>query len=51
MFLNSAGRDLLVHPVTEEGARGVTAYLPGKDEVRGQFVISLLRKHLFKDTM
>uniref|UniRef100_A0A671WGQ9 Glucosidase II alpha subunit n=1 Tax=Sparus aurata TaxID=8175 RepID=A0A671WGQ9_SPAAU len=28
-------RDLLVHPVTEEGARGVTAYLPGKDEVRG----------------
>uniref|UniRef100_A0A8C2XB07 Glucosidase II alpha subunit n=1 Tax=Cyclopterus lumpus TaxID=8103 RepID=A0A8C2XB07_CYCLU len=30
------GRDLLVHPVTEEGARGVTAYLPGKDEVRGR---------------
>lgn len=30
----AAGRDLLVHPVTEEGARGVTAYLPGKDEVR-----------------
>uniref|UniRef100_A0A665XF44 Neutral alpha-glucosidase AB n=1 Tax=Echeneis naucrates TaxID=173247 RepID=A0A665XF44_ECHNA len=27
------GKDLLVHPVTEEGARGVTAYLPGKDEV------------------
>lgn len=24
-----------MHPVTEEGARGVTAYLPGKDEVRG----------------
>lgn len=32
-LLNAAGRDLLVHPVTEEGARGVTAYLPGKDEV------------------
>jgi hypothetical protein len=28
-----SGRDLLVHPVTEEGARGVTAYLPGKGEV------------------
>uniref|UniRef100_A0A3Q3VXJ5 Neutral alpha-glucosidase AB n=1 Tax=Mola mola TaxID=94237 RepID=A0A3Q3VXJ5_MOLML len=27
------GKDLLVHPVTEEGAQGVTAYLPGKDEV------------------
>nr|XP_057919713.1 neutral alpha-glucosidase AB isoform X2 [Doryrhamphus excisus] len=27
------GGDLLVHPVTEEGATGVTAYLPGKDEV------------------
>ncbi|XP_048884257.1 neutral alpha-glucosidase AB [Brienomyrus brachyistius] len=27
------GRDLLVHPVTEEGARGVTAYLPGRGEV------------------
>uniref|UniRef100_A0A8C7P5D2 Neutral alpha-glucosidase AB n=1 Tax=Oncorhynchus mykiss TaxID=8022 RepID=A0A8C7P5D2_ONCMY len=27
------GRDLLVHPVTEEGGRGVTAYLPGKGEV------------------
>lgn len=35
-LLNSAaGRDLLAHPVTEEGAKGVTAYLPGKDEVRG----------------
>lgn len=33
--LLTAGRDLLVHPVTEEGATGVTAYLPGKDEVRG----------------
>lgn len=29
----AAGRDLLVHPVTEEGAKGVTAYLPGKDVV------------------
>uniref|UniRef100_A0A8C7Z8X6 Glucosidase II alpha subunit b n=1 Tax=Oryzias sinensis TaxID=183150 RepID=A0A8C7Z8X6_9TELE len=27
------GQNLLVHPVTEEGARGVTAYLPGKEEV------------------
>ncbi|KAG7464514.1 hypothetical protein MATL_G00166420 [Megalops atlanticus] len=27
------GRDLLVHPVTDEGARGVTAYLPGSTEV------------------
>ncbi|XP_018592971.2 neutral alpha-glucosidase AB [Scleropages formosus] len=27
------GRDLLVHPVTEEGARGITAYLPGQGEV------------------
>ncbi|XP_063046439.1 neutral alpha-glucosidase AB isoform X2 [Engraulis encrasicolus] len=27
------GKDLLVHPVTEEGARGVTAYLPGHGEV------------------
>jgi len=27
------GRDLLVHPVTEEGSRGVTAYLPGAEEV------------------
>lgn len=27
------GRDLLVHPVTEQGATGVTAYLPGKDEI------------------
>lgn len=23
-----------MHPVTDEGARGVTAYLPGKGEVR-----------------
>lgn len=28
------GKDLLVHPVTEEGVTSVTAYLPGKDEVR-----------------
>lgn len=35
VFKCAAGRDLLVHPVTEEGASGVTAYLPGKDEVRG----------------
>lgn len=34
-LFSAAGRDLLVHPVTEEGATGVTAYLPGKDEVRG----------------
>lgn len=27
------GSDLLVHPVTEEGSRGVTAYLPGAGEV------------------
>ncbi|KAG5263471.1 hypothetical protein AALO_G00265190 [Alosa alosa] len=27
------GKDLLVHPVTEEGSRGVTAYLPGHGEV------------------
>uniref|UniRef100_A0A3Q2NRX6 Glucosidase II alpha subunit n=1 Tax=Fundulus heteroclitus TaxID=8078 RepID=A0A3Q2NRX6_FUNHE len=37
------GRDLLVHPVTEEGARGVTAYLPGKDEV--WFDIHTFQKH------
>lgn len=35
-FNSASGRDLLVHPVVEEGARGVTAYLPGKDEVRGR---------------
>lgn len=35
LFLLAAGKDLLVHPVTEEGATGVTAYLPGKDEVSG----------------
>ncbi|XP_051976059.1 neutral alpha-glucosidase AB isoform X4 [Xyrauchen texanus] len=27
------GKDLLVHPVTDEGSMGVTAYLPGKGEV------------------
>ncbi|XP_066514405.1 neutral alpha-glucosidase AB isoform X2 [Hoplias malabaricus] len=27
------GRDLLVHPVTDEGAKGVTVYFPGKREV------------------
>ncbi|XP_053473680.1 neutral alpha-glucosidase AB-like isoform X1 [Ictalurus furcatus] len=27
------GKDLLVHPVTDEGAKSVTAYLPGKGEV------------------
>lgn len=32
------GKDLLVHPVTEEGATSVTAYLPGKDEVRVQLL-------------
>uniref|UniRef100_A0A672YYU2 Neutral alpha-glucosidase AB n=1 Tax=Sphaeramia orbicularis TaxID=375764 RepID=A0A672YYU2_9TELE len=37
------GRDLLVHPVTEEGARGVTAYLPGKDEV--WFDVNTFQKH------
>uniref|UniRef100_A0A8C4ELN4 Glucosidase II alpha subunit b n=1 Tax=Dicentrarchus labrax TaxID=13489 RepID=A0A8C4ELN4_DICLA len=35
--------DLLVHPVTEEGARGVTAYLPGKDEV--WFDVHTFQKH------
>ena len=29
----ASGRDLLVHPVTDEGSRGVTAYLPGKGEM------------------
>ncbi|XP_076015650.1 neutral alpha-glucosidase AB isoform X3 [Genypterus blacodes] len=37
------GKDLLVHPVTEEGARGVTAYLPGKDEV--WFDVHTFQKH------
>uniref|UniRef100_A0A7N6BM35 Neutral alpha-glucosidase AB n=1 Tax=Anabas testudineus TaxID=64144 RepID=A0A7N6BM35_ANATE len=37
------GRDLLVHPVTEEGARGVTAYLPGKDGV--WFDVHTFQKH------
>uniref|UniRef100_A0A8C8EMY8 Glycoside hydrolase family 31 N-terminal domain-containing protein n=1 Tax=Oncorhynchus tshawytscha TaxID=74940 RepID=A0A8C8EMY8_ONCTS len=29
----SSGRDLLVHPVTDERSSGVTAYLPGNGEV------------------
>uniref|UniRef100_A0A7N8XNK6 Glucosidase II alpha subunit b n=1 Tax=Mastacembelus armatus TaxID=205130 RepID=A0A7N8XNK6_9TELE len=36
-------KDLLVHPVTEEGARGVTAYLPGKEEV--WFDVHTFQKH------
>lgn len=28
----------MVHPVTEEGATSVTAYLPGKDEVTVQLL-------------
>lgn len=32
-FLLRKGKDLLVHPVTDEGSRGVTAYLPGNGEV------------------
>uniref|UniRef100_A0A4W5L5I8 Glucosidase II alpha subunit n=1 Tax=Hucho hucho TaxID=62062 RepID=A0A4W5L5I8_9TELE len=37
------GEDLLVHPVTEEGAKGVTAYLPGKGEV--WFDVHTFQKH------
>ncbi|XP_055368276.1 neutral alpha-glucosidase AB isoform X3 [Betta splendens] len=37
------GKDLLVHPVTEEGARGVTAFLPGKHEV--WFDVHTFQKH------
>ncbi|XP_062332050.1 neutral alpha-glucosidase AB isoform X3 [Osmerus eperlanus] len=37
------GRDLLVHPVTDEGSRGVTAYLPGKGEV--WFDVHTFQKH------
>ncbi|XP_068596792.1 neutral alpha-glucosidase AB [Brachionichthys hirsutus] len=37
------GRDLLVHPVTEEGSRGLTAYLPGKDAV--WFDVHTFQKH------
>uniref|UniRef100_A0A8C7H2M6 Glucosidase II alpha subunit n=1 Tax=Oncorhynchus kisutch TaxID=8019 RepID=A0A8C7H2M6_ONCKI len=37
------GEDLLVHPVTEEGGRGVTAYLPGKGEV--WFDVHTFQKH------
>lgn len=37
------GKDLLIHPVTEEGSRGVTAYLPGKDEI--WFDVHTFQKH------
>uniref|UniRef100_A0A674MHA5 Neutral alpha-glucosidase AB n=1 Tax=Takifugu rubripes TaxID=31033 RepID=A0A674MHA5_TAKRU len=37
------GKDLLVHPVTEEGVTSVTAYLPGKDEV--WYDIHTFKKH------
>ncbi|XP_065140489.2 neutral alpha-glucosidase AB isoform X2 [Paramisgurnus dabryanus] len=37
------GKDLLVHPVTDEGATGVTVYLPGKDEV--WFDVHTFEKH------
>ncbi|XP_062844352.1 neutral alpha-glucosidase AB-like [Trichomycterus rosablanca] len=37
------GKDLLVHPVTDEGAKSVTAYLPGKDEV--WFDVHTFQKH------
>ncbi|XP_072293814.1 neutral alpha-glucosidase AB isoform X2 [Eucyclogobius newberryi] len=37
------GKDLLVHPVTEEGSRGVTAYLPGKDNV--WYDVQTFQKH------
>uniref|UniRef100_A0A671RCZ9 Neutral alpha-glucosidase AB-like n=1 Tax=Sinocyclocheilus anshuiensis TaxID=1608454 RepID=A0A671RCZ9_9TELE len=36
------GKDLLVHPVTDEGATGVTAYLPGKGEVMSKSCFSVL---------
>uniref|UniRef100_A0A674MBP5 Glucosidase II alpha subunit n=1 Tax=Takifugu rubripes TaxID=31033 RepID=A0A674MBP5_TAKRU len=36
-------KDLLVHPVTEEGVTSVTAYLPGKDEV--WYDIHTFKKH------
>uniref|UniRef100_A0A7N8X543 Glucosidase II alpha subunit b n=1 Tax=Mastacembelus armatus TaxID=205130 RepID=A0A7N8X543_9TELE len=42
-FIKSRHQDLLVHPVTEEGARGVTAYLPGKEEV--WFDVHTFQKH------
>lgn len=32
-YLWGLGKDLLVHPVTAEGAKDVTVYLPGKHEV------------------
>ncbi|XP_016307414.1 neutral alpha-glucosidase AB-like isoform X3 [Sinocyclocheilus anshuiensis] len=37
------GKDLLVHPVTDEGATGVTAYLPGKGEV--WYDVHIFQKH------
>nr|XP_055056776.1 neutral alpha-glucosidase AB isoform X1 [Misgurnus anguillicaudatus] len=37
------GKDLLVHPVTDEGATGVRVYLPGKDEV--WFDVHTFEKH------
>ncbi|KAA0716277.1 Neutral alpha-glucosidase AB [Triplophysa tibetana] len=37
------GKDLLVHPVTDEGAKGVTVYLPGKHEV--WFDVHTFEKH------
>lgn len=46
-LVSVAGKDLLVHPVTEEGARGVTAYLPGKDEVGGRVFYSFVKKTSF----
>ncbi|XP_041099334.1 neutral alpha-glucosidase AB isoform X2 [Polyodon spathula] len=38
------GGALLVHPVTEEGAKGVTAYLPGKGEV--WYDVHTYQKHI-----
>uniref|UniRef100_A0AAY4DM90 Neutral alpha-glucosidase AB n=1 Tax=Denticeps clupeoides TaxID=299321 RepID=A0AAY4DM90_9TELE len=37
------GRDLLVHPVTEEGLKSLTAYLPGKREV--WYDVHTFKKH------
>ncbi|XP_057213829.1 neutral alpha-glucosidase AB isoform X2 [Triplophysa rosa] len=37
------GKDLLVHPVTDEGAKGITVYLPGKHEV--WFDVHTFEKH------
>ncbi|KAI5615625.1 hypothetical protein C0J50_0306, partial [Silurus asotus] len=38
------GKDLLVHPVTDEGAKSITAYLPGKGEV--WYDVHTFQKHL-----